>query len=70
MIIPGNEQVLAIAGNLGELGFDVKAIRAPSVPAGNERIRICLHAFNTVDEIDRLMEALENLQCADMSLQA
>ena len=70
VVIPGNEQVLAIAGLLGELGFDVKAIRAPSVPAGSERIRICLHAFNTVDEIDRLMAALENLQCADMSLQA
>ena len=70
VIIPGNDRVLATAGHLGELGFDVKAIRAPSVPAGNECIRICLHAFNTVDEIDRLMAALENLQCADMSLRA
>jgi len=70
VIIPGNDRVLATAGRLGELGFDVKAIRAPSVPAGNECIRICLHAFNTVDEIDRLMAALENLQCADMSLRA
>ncbi len=70
VIIPGNDQVLATAGHLGELGFDVKAIRAPSVPAGSERIRICLHAFNTVDEIDGLMAALENLQCVDMSLQA
>jgi 8-amino-7-oxononanoate synthase len=70
VIIPGNDQVLATAAHLGELGFDVKAIRAPSVPAGSECIRICLHAFNTVDEIDRLMAALENLQCADMSLRA
>ena len=70
VIIPGNDQVLATAGHLGELGFDVKAIRAPSVPAGSERIRICLHAFNTVDEIDGLMAALENLQCVDMSLRA
>jgi len=70
VIIPGNDQVLAIAGRLGELGFDVKAIRAPSVPAGSECIRICLHAFNTVDEIDRLMAALESLQCVDMSLRA
>jgi 8-amino-7-oxononanoate synthase len=70
VIIPGNDQVLAIAGRLGELGFDVKAIRAPSVAAGSECIRICLHAFNTVDEIDRLMAALESLQCVDMSLRA
>jgi len=70
VIIPGNKQVLATASRLVELGFDVKAIRAPSVPPGSECIRICLHAFNTVDEIDRLMAALENLQCVDMSLQA
>jgi len=70
VIIPGNDQVLATTGRLAELGFDVKAIRAPSVPPGGECIRICLHAFNTVDEIDRLIAALENLQCADMSLQA
>ena len=70
VVIPGNDQVLATAGRLGDLGFDVKAIRAPSVPPGSECIRICLHAFNTVDEIDRLMAALENLQCVDMSLRA
>lgn len=70
VIIPGNKQVLATAGSLVELGFDVKAIRAPSVPPGSECIRICLHAFNTVDEIDRLMAALENLQCVDLSLRA
>lgn len=69
-IIPGNDQVVTIAGRLGELGFEVKAIRAPSVPVGSECIRISLHAFNTVDEIDRLMAALERLQCVDMSLQA
>ena len=70
VIVPGNDQVQITAGQLGELGFEVKAIRAPSIPAGSERIRICLHAFNHVDEIDRLMEALENLQCVDMSLRA
>ncbi|MFB3078711.1 MAG: aminotransferase class I/II-fold pyridoxal phosphate-dependent enzyme, partial [Lysobacterales bacterium] len=70
VFIPGNDQVLATAWHLGELGFEVKAIRAPSVPDGSERIRICLHAFNTVDEIDGLMAALENLQCVDMSLRA
>lgn len=70
VIIPGNDQVVTLAGRLGELGFEVKAIRAPSVPVGRECIRISLHAFNTVDEIDRLLAALESLQCVDMSLQA
>jgi 8-amino-7-oxononanoate synthase len=34
--------------------LDVRPIFAPTVPAGTERLRICLHAFNTHDEIDLL----------------
>lgn len=70
VIIPGNDQVLAAAAHLGEQGFEVKAIRAPSVPAGSECIRICLHAFNTTDEIDGLITALEDLHCVDTLLRA
>jgi 8-amino-7-oxononanoate synthase len=66
VFIPGNKQVLAAAANLGDLGFHVKAIRAPRVPAGSEYIRICLHSFNTVDEIDRLMAALEPVNAAEL----
>ncbi|KAI9731094.1 MAG: hypothetical protein M1818_007951 [Claussenomyces sp. TS43310] len=38
-----------------ERGFMVRAIVAPTVPTGKERVRICLHAGNTLDEIDRLV---------------
>ena len=35
-----------------------KVIFAPTVPKGQERIRICLHSFNTSDEIRRILQLL------------
>lgn len=65
VIVPGEQQVLATAEFLQSQGFWVKAIRAPSVAVGAERIRICLHAFNTHAEIEGLLIALEQSQEAD-----
>lgn len=36
----------------------VKPIYSPTVPAGSEGIRICLHSFNTLQEIDLLINSL------------
>ena len=44
---------------LQDAGFAVKAILPPTVPAGSQRLRICIHAFNTPEEIDRLIALLE-----------
>jgi 8-amino-7-oxononanoate synthase len=41
---PGNEQVLALSAQLAAAGYDLKAVRAPTVAAGAERLRCCLHA--------------------------
>ncbi len=35
-----------------------KAIFSPTVPRGQERIRICLHSFNTSEEIQRILQLL------------
>jgi 8-amino-7-oxononanoate synthase len=70
LVIPGNDAVMARAGQLQALGFSVKAIRSPTVPAGAERIRICLHAFNTEQEIEGLFAALEHADCTVTSSQA
>lgn len=58
VIIPGNEKVKHIAKQLQEKGFDVKAILSPTVPEGQERLRFCLHAFNTKDEISEVLQLL------------
>lgn len=36
-------------------GFVVRAIVAPTVPAGTERVRVCLHAGNSLAEVDSLV---------------
>jgi 8-amino-7-oxononanoate synthase len=45
-----------LAEKLQSKGFAVKPIYSPTVPKGSERIRICIHSFNTVEEIHRICE--------------
>ncbi|KAI1736135.1 PLP-dependent transferase [Xylaria scruposa] len=40
-------------------GFMVRSIVAPTVPQGQERVRICIHAANTIEQIDGLCRAIE-----------
>ena len=58
---PGNEAVNAAALALNGKGFDVRPIRKPTVPSGQERIRVCLHAYNTPEEIETLAEEIAKL---------
>lgn len=57
-IIPGNEKVKSIASKLQENGFDVKAILSPTVPEGQERLRFCLHSYNSEKEISEVLQLL------------
>lgn len=59
-IIPGNEKVKSIASKLQENGFDVKAILSPTVPEGQERLRFCLHSYNSEEEISEVLRLLSN----------
>ncbi|HEY0680285.1 MAG TPA: 8-amino-7-oxononanoate synthase [Chitinophagaceae bacterium] len=58
IVIPGNEEVKTIASHLQEAGYDVRPILYPTVPKGQERLRIVLHSFNTGDEIDGMIRTL------------
>ncbi len=60
-IIPGNQKVKNIANQLQEKGFDVKAILSPTVPEGQERIRICLHSYNSKEEISEVLQLLASI---------
>ncbi|HAH55407.1 MAG TPA: 8-amino-7-oxononanoate synthase [Flavobacterium sp.] len=57
-IIPGNENVKKIANQLQDKGFDVKAILSPTVPEGQERLRFCLHSYNSAAEISEVLRLL------------
>ena len=59
-IIPDNEKVKKIAEQLQNDGFNVKAILSPTVPKGQERLRICLHAYNSEKEILNVLQLLSN----------
>lgn len=60
-IITGNDKVKFIANQLQEKGFDVKAILSPTVPEGQERLRFCLHSYNSEKEISDVLSLLSNL---------
>lgn len=57
-IIPGNHKVKSIAIQLQQKGFDVKPILSPTVPEGQERLRFCLHSYNSQTEISNVLELL------------
>ncbi len=57
-VIPGNESVKSIAKKLQEKGFDLKPILSPTVSEGQERLRICLHTYNSEQEIDEVLKLL------------
>jgi len=59
-LISGNTKAKHLAKVLQQEGFGVKAILSPTVPKGQERIRICLHSYNTTQEIKSLFECINS----------
>ncbi|WP_405209190.1 aminotransferase class I/II-fold pyridoxal phosphate-dependent enzyme [Aquimarina sp. LLG6339-5] len=57
-IISGNEKIKKIASQIQERGFDVKPILSPTVPEGKERLRFCLHSYNTKEELAEVLALL------------
>ena len=49
---------MRVAEALRSRGFDVRAIRPPSVAPGTARLRISVHADHTEAEIDALAQAI------------
>ena len=61
ILVPGNKAVKEVENVLQLRGFDIRAILHPTVEEGKERIRICVHSFNTAEEIKSCVECLEEL---------
>ena len=63
-VLLGEEQrALAVADALLEQGLLVPAIRPPTVAPGTCRLRIALSAAHTVEQVDALAAALDDLGC-------
>lgn len=54
-------RALQLSQALDERGLWVTAIRPPTVPEGSSRLRITLTASHTQEQIDRLLDALDEL---------
>ncbi len=59
IIVPGNNIAKSLSEHLFKKGIYAKAILSPTVPTGQERIRICLHTFNTENEIDLIINGIK-----------
>ena len=59
VLIPGNADVKLASVYLSNANQDVRPILSPTVKEGEERLRICMHSFNTKLEIDRLIKLLD-----------
>jgi 8-amino-7-oxononanoate synthase len=60
-VIEGNENAINASKQLINKGFDVRAIKSPTVKAGAERLRICLHATNTTQELQQFSDTLNQI---------
>lgn len=57
-----NARAVLMAERLQARGFDVRAIRPPSVPPGTARLRVSVNAGVSEDVLDRFVEALARVQ--------
>ncbi|MDP3482173.1 MAG: 8-amino-7-oxononanoate synthase [Sulfuricella sp.] len=62
VIIGANQETLAVSEALRERGIWVPAIRPPTVPKGEARLRISLSAAHTLEDVAHLAAALNELE--------
>ena len=60
IMVGDNFATKALANHLIKNGFFVRPILSPTVPVGKERIRICIHSFNSKEQIDGLVNSIVN----------
>jgi 8-amino-7-oxononanoate synthase len=58
VVVGDDARAVAAATRIREQGFDVRAIRPPSVPPGTARLRISIHADHDSDVLTRLTVAV------------
>jgi 8-amino-7-oxononanoate synthase len=59
--VQGNEHAQRMARDLREQHYNLRPVLSPTVPAGQERIRVCLHSDNSEQEIAELIAAVAKM---------
>ncbi|HET9943254.1 MAG TPA: 8-amino-7-oxononanoate synthase [Terriglobia bacterium] len=68
VILGDNDRARAVASELQQEGFDIRAIRPPAVPAGTARLRISVNAGLSEAIIDRFADAVQRVtSCSAVS---
>lgn len=70
LVLGESPRVMAWAARLDARGIDVGAIREPTVPRGQARLRITLSAAHADDDLERLLAGLADCQAAEASAAA
>ncbi len=58
IVVNGNDKVKKLASAIQKDGYDVRPILSPTVPKGKERLRICIHVFNTILQIKGFCDSI------------
>jgi len=58
LVTGDNKKSKDFAARLQQAGLQVSPILHPTVPLGMERLRVCLHAFNTREQVDTLFAVI------------
>ena len=61
LLVGGNAEALRLADGLRDQGILLPAIRPPTVPQGEARLRVSLSAVHSLDDVDALAAALHVL---------
>ncbi len=64
VLTPGNDSALRLSQNMREFGFEVKAIRYPTVASGTERLRLSLNLGVSDEQTEAMVEKLVKLWTA------
>ncbi len=62
VILGSNANALAAAKLLDEAGYWIPAIRPPTVPVGNSRLRITFSANHSADDLRELIKTLKSIE--------
>lgn len=64
--IGDNARAVRIAARMREAGFDIRAIRPPTVPEGTARLRLSLTLNITMDDISAMVDCLADVMQSEM----